>query len=213
MPTNLLICRCITWNDVDRFKNVILKPGIVNTVQSFCGCVEPQKVSNCDQLQRALTNLDVWRSDNITLDASKCKVLFITSSTAGTVAQTACLLKRTCPSLTDITAGRTLYAVMLRKGSMVSSSEQESHGPLRELVHQENLSIFNGYHSRAYSLRSYVTQRKYGFQFRTGEPRPTKWILTYALTSTITLIMFLSLIMAVLDTVRSLVLSSKHLCV
>jgi hypothetical protein len=113
--TNLSICRCITLNDVDRFKNVILKPGIVNTVQSFCGCVEPQKVSNCDQLQRPLTNLDVWRSDNnITLDASKCKVLFITSSTAGTVAQTACLLKRTCPSLTDITAGRTLYLSIVK---------------------------------------------------------------------------------------------------
>ena len=36
-------------------------------------------VSDCDQLQQALTNLDVWSSDNnITFNALKCKVLSVT---------------------------------------------------------------------------------------------------------------------------------------
>ena len=29
----------IKWNDVQRFKTVILRPGIMHTVQSFCGCI------------------------------------------------------------------------------------------------------------------------------------------------------------------------------
>jgi hypothetical protein len=38
-----------------------------------------KSVSDCDQLQQALTNLDVWSSDNnITFDALKCKVLSVT---------------------------------------------------------------------------------------------------------------------------------------
>ena len=29
----------IKWNDVNHFKNIILRPGIMHTVQSFCGCI------------------------------------------------------------------------------------------------------------------------------------------------------------------------------
>ena len=36
----LYIVACqIKWHDVHRFKNVILRPGIMHTVQSFCGCI------------------------------------------------------------------------------------------------------------------------------------------------------------------------------
>ena len=40
VDSQLYIVSCqIKWNDVDRFKNVILRPGIMHTVQSFCGCI------------------------------------------------------------------------------------------------------------------------------------------------------------------------------
>ena len=29
----------INWYDVHRFKNVVLRPGLIHTVQSFCGCI------------------------------------------------------------------------------------------------------------------------------------------------------------------------------
>ena len=29
----------INWHDVHRFKNVVLRPGLIHTVQSFCGCI------------------------------------------------------------------------------------------------------------------------------------------------------------------------------
>ena len=29
----------IKWNNIDCFKNVILRPGIMHTIQSFCGCI------------------------------------------------------------------------------------------------------------------------------------------------------------------------------
>jgi hypothetical protein len=38
-----------------------------------------KSVSDCNQLQQALTNLDVWSIDNnITINALKCKVLSVT---------------------------------------------------------------------------------------------------------------------------------------
>ena len=34
-----MVASQIKWNDIDQFKNVILRPGIMRTVQSFCGCI------------------------------------------------------------------------------------------------------------------------------------------------------------------------------
>jgi hypothetical protein len=34
-----MVASQIKWNDVENFKNVILRPGIMHTVQSFCGCI------------------------------------------------------------------------------------------------------------------------------------------------------------------------------
>lgn len=34
-----IVASQIKWNDVDRFKNIIIRPGIMHTVQSFCGCI------------------------------------------------------------------------------------------------------------------------------------------------------------------------------
>ena len=34
-----MVASKIKWNDIDRFKNVILRPGIMHTAQSFCGCI------------------------------------------------------------------------------------------------------------------------------------------------------------------------------
>jgi hypothetical protein len=36
----LCVVACqIKWNDVDRFKNVILRSGVMHTIQSFCGSI------------------------------------------------------------------------------------------------------------------------------------------------------------------------------